>query len=675
MRAFLLLILVCCSCILHAQDSIPYLNEVYVKAFGTSGSKLKVPAAVTVLGNRQFQRYGNISLVPAFNTVAGVRMEERSPGSYRLSIRGSLLRSPFGVRNVKIYWADMPLTDAGGNTYLNLIDPNGIGSAEILKGPAGSVYGAGTGGVVTLQGSLPHFEDRGVGGTMQLQAGSYGMWGASALINGASKNFEWSFLQSHLQADGYRRNSKMRRDVSQFNGQWHFNSKAALKLFVLYGDLGYRTPGGLTLAQMQQEPRQARPATATLPSAEAQKAGIYNKTLFAGLSHQWQLSSAISNTTSFLYTNTFFQNPFITNYETRVENGIAVRTRFNWEKNWGRQSLQTVWGGEWQQQQARIDSTGNKGGVPDANLARYKIQAGQYFLFAQANYKPGKHWLIQTGLSWNHFSYDLQPSVSNPSYQNPLLPRAAVQFSFARELNAYASAARGYSSPTLAEVRPSAGGFDTNLQAEYGWNYEAGLKGNLLHSRIRFDIAVFRFNLNNAIVRRTNAAGAEYFVNAGSTQQDGIEIQAEWFALRSTDKHWVRNLSVWTSMSFYRFSFLDYKVNTTDYSGNALTGVPGQTYLAGMDLDLKSGFYIQATLNHTSRLPLNDANDQYAHAYTLMQGRLGWKSVLSVFDLFLGIDNALNQAYSLGNDINAFGRRYFNPSAIRNYYGGVRFSF
>ena len=152
-------------------DSVPYMDEVYVSAFGQNGTKQKVPAAITVIGNRQFQRYGNVSLVPAFNTVAGVRMEERSPGSYRLSIRGSLLRSPFGVRNVKIYWADMPLTDAGGNTYLNLIDPNSISTAEILKGPAGSVYGAGTGGVVTFNERYRHFEDKGVGGTIQAQAG------------------------------------------------------------------------------------------------------------------------------------------------------------------------------------------------------------------------------------------------------------------------------------------------------------------------------------------------------------------------------------------------------------------------------------------------------------------------------------------------------------------------
>jgi iron complex outermembrane receptor protein len=684
MKSFPFCLFLLLSCVLRAQentpyyDSVPYLNEVIVSAFGESNSKQKVPASITVLGNRQFQRYGNVSLVPAFNTVAGVRMEERSPGSYRLSIRGSLLRSPFGVRNVKIYWADMPLTDAGGNTYLNLIDPNSIGTAEILKGPAGSVYGAGTGGVVTFKERYPYFEDRGIGGTVQAQAGSYGMWGASAFLTGSHQKFQWNFLQSHLQADGYRKNSTMRRDVTQFNGVWRYSGKMALNMFALYGDLGYRTPGGLTLLQMQQDPRQARPATPTLPSAEAQRAGIYNKTLFAGLSHQWKLSSNIHNTTSILYTNTYFINPFITNYETRVENGLGLRTRFNWDKAWAQQSLGLVFGAEWQQGWSQIDSSGNNAGIPDGNTVRSKVQSGQYFLFAQANYRPAKQWLIQAGLSYNHFSFQLQPSAFQLDYNNPWLPRLAAQFTFAKELNAFVSVSKGYSSPTLAEVKPSAGGFDTNLQAEYGWNYEGGIKGTVLRSRIRFDLAVFQFNLNDAIVRRTNAAGAEFFVNAGSTVQKGIEVQAEWFAMRASNQRWIRNLSIWTSLTYYQFKFTDYKSGSSDFSGNALTGVPGQTVLGGIDLETKHGLYVQGTVNHTSRLPLNDANDQYADAYTLLQGRVGWKLAMKNsrgIDVFLGIDNALNQAYSLGNDINAFGRRYYNPSATRNYYGGVRFSF
>ena len=105
-------------------DTIVPLGDIVVKGFGSGQVRNAVPASVSVLRPRDISRFTNTSLVPVMNTLPGVRMEERSPGSYRLSMRGSLIRSPFGVRNVKVYLDDIILTDAGGNTYLNLLDMN-----------------------------------------------------------------------------------------------------------------------------------------------------------------------------------------------------------------------------------------------------------------------------------------------------------------------------------------------------------------------------------------------------------------------------------------------------------------------------------------------------------------------------------------------------------------------
>ena len=96
---------------------------------------IDVPATISVISKAQFNRYNNISLLPALNTTPGVRMEERSPGSYRLNIRGSSLRSPFGVRNVKVYYNNIPYTDPGGNTFFNQLGFYNVNSMEIIKGP------------------------------------------------------------------------------------------------------------------------------------------------------------------------------------------------------------------------------------------------------------------------------------------------------------------------------------------------------------------------------------------------------------------------------------------------------------------------------------------------------------------------------------------------------------
>ena len=74
------------------------LEDVVVKGYEQNRRLSETAGAVGVVSQKKFDVFGSASVLPAINTVPGVRMEERYPGSYRLNIRGSSLRSPFGVR-------------------------------------------------------------------------------------------------------------------------------------------------------------------------------------------------------------------------------------------------------------------------------------------------------------------------------------------------------------------------------------------------------------------------------------------------------------------------------------------------------------------------------------------------------------------------------------------------
>jgi len=150
------------------------LKEVAVTGYFSEQPLLKSPASVSIIESTILDNHQNFSLVSAINTSAGVRMEERSPGSYRLSIRGSLLRSPFGIRNVKIYMDNFMLTDAGGNTYLNLLDAGSTSGIEIIKGPEGSIYGANSGGVILVHPSANNKDSSTV--SASITGGSYGLF-------------------------------------------------------------------------------------------------------------------------------------------------------------------------------------------------------------------------------------------------------------------------------------------------------------------------------------------------------------------------------------------------------------------------------------------------------------------------------------------------------------------
>ena len=187
-----------------------------------------------------------MSILPAFNITPGVSMEERSPGSYRLNIRGSSLRSPFGVRDVKIYLNDIPLTDPSGNTYLNQLSFYNFQSAEIIKGPAGSLYGASIGGAVLIH-SMPDVWKSGI--DLDYSYGSFATNNINANIRFGDADHENVFNYSHQTSNGYRQQTQMHRDVLSWENALKVTDKQTLHAFVYYGDLYYQTPGALTKAQ------------------------------------------------------------------------------------------------------------------------------------------------------------------------------------------------------------------------------------------------------------------------------------------------------------------------------------------------------------------------------------------------------------------------------------------
>ncbi len=128
------------------------------------------------------------------------------------------------------------------------------------------------------------------------------------------------------------------------------------------------------------------------------------------------------------------------------------------------------------------------------------------------------------------------------------------------------------------------------------------------------------------------------------------------------------------SYAHNRFRFQSYQPGTDDFSGNQLTGTAPHTLSAGLDGSSRLGFYLHPTLSHQARLPLNDANTVYAPGYWTFAVRAGWQRRLFrrlEVDVYAGLDNATDRRYSLGNDLNAFGGRYYQPAPGRSFYAGT----
>jgi len=670
-------------------DTITPLHEVVIRPYFSPVSLQRATGSIGLADSAVLDKQSATSLVGTLNTLSGVRMEERSPGSYRLSIRGSLLRSPFGVRNVKIYFDDFPLTDAGGNSYLNALDVSGTTALQVLKGPQSSIFGANSGGVVLIrpQGSTG-FDQTGQPGNRLAQfsaeGGSYGSFRESASLDQQYGRYRFNITQAYQRSDGYRDHSAMNRKYFQTLQQFDYTGNASLKALLFYSDLHYNTPGGLTAAQFAANPQASRPATPATRSAIEQQAGIYSKTFYAGLSNNWTISQHFRHVISVFGSYTDFKNPFITNYEHRMETTLGLRsyleyaaqtTHANWKVNAGLESMKTG---------TRFNNYDNDFGRPAAVQAADHLNADAHFGFLQLTADLYGKLLIELSSSLNLYGYDYKSTAPVATvrkavdFTDQLMPRAAVSYLISDAFSWRASVSKGYSPPTLAEVRASNNVINTGLQAEKGWNYETGFRLKALDGRFFADLNGFHYQLRDAIVRRLDQQDREYFVNAGGTRQWGLETGVSWQLLPQRSHGTIRGLMLRNAYTLSRFRFGNYVSGNNDYSGNALTGVPKAVVVSSAELQLPDAVYAFFQHNYTSSIPLNDANSVYARKYHLLQARVGWKNLrigTTALEIFAGGDNLLNQTYSLGNDLNAMGNRYFNAAAKRNFYGGLAVKF
>ncbi|MEM6845837.1 MAG: TonB-dependent receptor [Bacteroidota bacterium] len=673
------------------------LDEITVIGYDAEQKLLETPVAVSILPSQEIRAYDETSLVPAMNTLPGVRMEQRSPGSYRIAIRGSALRAPFGVRNVKVYWNDIPFTDPSGSTALNLLDVSNFGSVEVIKGPAGSVYGAGTGGVVNIR-SLPR-QQNGTQAEVGATWGSFGLQRYTATIEQFSEQSSWAVRYAHQQANGYRDHTEMERDMLEIRGEFSTSERHTISASLLYSDLFYEIPGGLNLEQFQENPRQARPGNPFVMGSEESNASIDQEYVLIGLTNEYQFNKKLRNQTTIYGDFSAFENPFNFDYKRDSRQGGGGRTRFYYDHSLGTVAARYTVGAEFQTAFNIARNFGNDMGRPDTLNFDDELRTRQAIFFAKADLALPNEFFVTLGLSHNRLNYDIYRLVDvaldssfrvQKSFDPVWIPHLGVSKQITDRISLRGDVSLGFSPPTIEEVRTNEGSINLDLRPERGINYELGLRGLVLNDKLQLDASAFYFQLSETIVQRQSERGTTLFTNTGSTDQTGFELAATWFAIQAPQQT-ISALEVQTAYTHHNFTFDSYQQGDEDFSGNQLTGVAPNVWVTALQLQTNTGIYGNLTYNFTDEIPLDDGNTVYADAYHLVQLKVGYKPPLEVLrswwtkffrssksldswqlEIFAGVDNLLNQTYSLGNDINAFGQRYYQPAPTRNYYAGLK---
>ncbi|HTH81480.1 MAG TPA: TonB-dependent receptor [Mucilaginibacter sp.] len=677
------------------------LNTVTVTGYEGNHNLLQTAGAVAVLTAKDIQRNNQMSLLPVLNTIAGVKMEEEAPGDFKISLRGSALRDPYGLRNIKLYWNDIPLTSPDNSASHSLsFDPAQIGSIEIIKGPAGSIYGAGTGGVILLKNDKPKFDENSF--TAGFTGGSFGLARSSLTYKTSSSAFNLSANYVHQTYSGYRQNEWSNKDAINVFGQFYDGTKRTITIIANHDEGNFGIAGSVDSTWAMNTPKKAVQYTID------NKIGVNKYTYtVAGIAQEYRFNNVLANTTSIYLDDQTLNHPYgqsiyYNGYLKSSTGGYGGRTRFSFSPKLGSIQSRFIVGDELQIENLLNGTYNIVNDVPGtwpetgALQSSNQITSRSNVLFAQAEFDLPAALLLTLGSSINNLSYnvtDLVPqSTTHNNYtgvvnfSSTVSPRLALVKTFNKNVAAHASISYGFSPPTLSEVNNGDGTFNKDLKPEKGINYEIGMRGTVFNESLIFDASVYQMNLDNTILPYYLANGRANYRNTGSTDQKGLELSLHYYAIHNSDKG-ITLLKPWISYAYsdYRFkNYLEESFNSatntiikTDNSNKKLTGVAPNMFNAGVDLETRPGIYFNAVLNYIDKTPINDKNTYYQKAYTLLASKIGYRVLLNQFsiDVFAGVNNLLNAKYSSWINFNADASSnpptFYNPSPGINFYAGT----
>jgi iron complex outermembrane recepter protein len=619
----------------------------------------------TLLWN--FERAG---LNSAMQWVPGVQMDQRGHGgSTRLSIRGSLLRSPFGVRGVKVYWGGLPVTLADGSTPLELLDPELVGTMQVVRSVGPPAYGSAPSGLLLVQPPWPVRE--GIGLDASITGGSFGFQRMAATGSWSKGRHSVVVGGVHQRNEGYRDQESSARD------QLFLISRHQLRRFRVQGlltiqQVAWQLPGGLSAEMAAAAPRSAN-AYSQLIDARLEK-----RQLLAGILAEYR---PVRNVSILLAVhgqvidklNPFGTSPAFSGYKEEDIQATGTRIALAWERRIARWSAGLNTGSEILAQRDRLDERVYVDAIPDSFRTRADTRVRNMNLFAEIRLTGphGTEIFAAAGMEYNaHDHRDLLsgPSVSMDRFSDPM-PVLGVSQRLAPRWWVSLRHGGAVSRPTVWELLGSDGRFDTRLSAEVIRETELALTHGAPGDRIQIQLAGYIRNTDGTILPVPSAQGTgNDFANAGTASQNGVEGS---FHLRLGGRPERETMFIGT------FTLQEHTIETNDRpQGHRIPGIPA--IMAGGFVRQQGPWrtFIELGVRHVDEIPVGAVADRSLPGYQVAHLRGGWSpgTLRGVaITTFLHIENLTDTNYTTFVQASDPLGRYHNPAPGRSFFAGIRF--
>jgi iron complex outermembrane recepter protein len=716
------------------------LDEVEISATSNQNkSLLHQPLSITKLTPVELKRGLGLFLDDAIQTnVPGVIMNRRTVGGgQQFNIRGygngaRGTRGPnsnFDGQGYKLYLNGIPVTDAEGITTFDDIDFASIGNIEVVKGPAGTLYGLAIAGAVNL--STIKAEPGKTSIAQDVMVGSYGLVrSTTSLLMGKEKS-SLMINYGHQKTDGYSWHNSSKKDFVNFIGDFSINEKQAITAYAGYSNSYDERIGELTLAQYQNDDYSG--------NVEYIRRNAHSavRTFRLGIGHTYNFTNNISNSTTVFGTG--FQSDASSaggwTDKNTINYGIrsVFNTKFNLKNNL---TLSGITGVEAQAQSAQVVGYSMKVSPFDTavnptaayiTVNSYKNGAYPYWvinaatsnlfytsktasLFTQWTLAFDKGLSFTAGIGSSSMKLDLNDRFNSPlttrpnrytkNYTGMVSPNVSVNKVINKNASVYASYSKAYKAPVSSyffittpavttPATPATGRINETLKPEVANQFEIGSKGKMLNSRLTYELALFSTKYTNKMTAVSVVSPASptttlysYMVNSGEQLHKGIEAVIKYEAMKNS-KGFFTSAKPFANITYSDFKYVTFTYDSSvtkqvSFKDNAVAGVPKVMANLGVDVNTKSGVYANFTYNYRDKLPVTALNDVYTTSYSLLNAKIGFRSSLSKhfdLDIYAGGQNLTGTKYFLMVFVNQLPDAYIPAPVKANMFGGINLKY
>jgi len=652
-----------------APAAHPGVDTIVVTARRRAERLADVPAAVTVVTAEQIQAARQqLGLDESLARVPGLFLQNRYNFSQdlRISSRGFGARSAFGIRGIKLYVDGIPATLADGQAGVDAIDLGSAGRIEVLRGPASTLYGAASGGVIRIATEEPP-DDPFV--EARVSVGADGFEKQQLKAAGRFEQGDVVLSGSHFSYDGDRELGAAR--ATSFSGRIRhaFDDDTRLALSFNATDSPWAgDPGGLTREDARNDPESASLRNALFDAGESldqQRVGLVLERDFGAAHHLTARGYAVWRD---------FSNrlPFTSGGSVVLERlFVGGGLQYTYEAG-ERGSL--VVGVDVDAQRDARQRFDNLQGRRGARTLAQDEDVTAVGVFALVRFALGRDVELSGGARYDRVKFAIDDAFladgdgSDEIDFAKVSPSVALLWRALPGLQVYGSVSTSFETPTTTEfANPAGGGFNDALQEQQATSYELGLRGTGPLD-LRYDAALFHIDLEDELVpfELASQPGRRFFRNAGSSGRDGVELSASIEPLEG--------LVASVAYTYSDFTFDRYETPSGRFDGNRLPGIPRDQVFAELAYSHGSGFTLAWDVLWADDFFVDDANTARSGDTLVSNLRVSHRIPFEGFELvpFLGINNLFDEAYDANVRTNAFGRRYFEPAPGRNVYGGLR---